>query len=883
MLCRHCGKKLSLLRRLNDAEFCSDIHRASFLEFERAAALVRLTESGAKYILPEPPAQRNAAQKADKKKAYGKNDIPAPLAGILIEADRKPKSKRKVHSSARMMGWTLIQELPEVRFSIQARHMELASGVPLQTQPAKAAHLVQITAAAISTAVARDEEEMAAPELAPMLGIADPIPARGMTGWAAGEAAWMDEPPPPGLLRLCQIVGTAQPVESPVAQIEVSSPVRADMALANVAAGSGFRSTEWGAGPVSLMMGAMRPDHLQVLMAELEPVARPADVVEPAAVVETKTVFEPAMAGLEQLAMPGPVRAISGLARDAARMIGEPAVCLPCPSASLSVRTMRPAVSLLELDLSARKMAQPQSRSEIPAMRPRRRLVGPRVRPAAGREYTVAEAPLVQLAAGEPARSKSVRMALPGILPLADMRVDPRLPEAVETVRPRALRFIERQCGLALVQSPVRRAAVKSLEIEMVWPLEAALLPAAVIRIEGELEVVQTRQLPAEPQELLMASQPVEEAIAEPAVQETCKPEPEPAPYVTVPGGPPLIDRLIPLFASRGLVCGTIPGWYAPEGTITIWAENLTRIPMIQSPRLVPDHADGSGARESEFMPVRAKRPWLSVQLPSFPIASWRAAPADLKWITLALPVILVLALYSFLPARTKNSVETAQAGKSQPSVISQRFETIRTSIMQRAAVKLADDFRAGLGSWQGGSGWAQSWNYTDSSFVAPGQLALYRPSLGMRDYVFAFLGQIERRSMNWVVRARDERNYVAMRIVMTRGGPIPAASLVRYAVVDGKQDRQTNLPLPVAFRDGTMQMVEVTVSGDTITTRLMGQVVDSFSEPRLARGGVGFYSPKGDRSLLRWVSITHQYDYVGRLCALLAPYNVSQEARRME
>ncbi len=79
------------------------------------------------------------------------------------------------------------------------------------------------------------------------------------------------------------------------------------------------------------------------------------------------------------------------------------------------------------------------------------------------------------------------------------------------------------------------------------------------------------------------------------------------------------------------------------------------------------------------------------------------------------------------------------------------------------------------------------------------------------------------------------------------------------------------------------MQQVEVTVSGDTITTRLMGQVVDSFSEPRLASGGVGFYSPKGDRSLLRWVSITHQYDYVGRLCALLAPYNVSQEARRME
>jgi hypothetical protein len=62
-----------------------------------------------------------------------------------------------------------------------------------------------------------------------------------------------------------------------------------------------------------------------------------------------------------------------------------------------------------------------------------------------------------------------------------------------------------------------------------------------------------------------------------------------------------------------------------------------------------------------------------------------------------------------------------------------------------------------------------------------------------------------------------------------------------------------------------------------------MGQVVDSFEEDRLTSGGVGFYSPKGDRSLLRWVSITHQYDYLGRLCALLAPYHVGPEARRME
>ncbi|MBA3972840.1 MAG: hypothetical protein C0504_01325 [Candidatus Solibacter sp.] len=203
---------------------------------------------------------------------------------------------------------------------------------------------------------------------------------------------------------------------------------------------------------------------------------------------------------------------------------------------------------------------------------------------------------------------------------------------------------------------------------------------------------------------------------------------------------------------------------------------------------------------------------------------------------------------------------------------------------MERAAIKLADDFRSGLGAWQGPAGWAQTWTYTSANYAVPGQMALYQPSLRLRDYVFSFLGQIDRRSINWVVRARDEKNYIAMRIVMTRNGPMPAASLVRYAVANGKPGGQTVLPLPMTFRDGTMQQVEVTVAGDTITTRVMGQIVDSFTEREFELGGVGFFSPKGDRALLRWISVTHQYDYIGRLCALLAPHSVMrQDARRME
>ena len=43
----------------------------------------------------------------------------------------------------------------------------------------------------------------------------------------------------------------------------------------------------------------------------------------------------------------------------------------------------------------------------------------------------------------------------------------------------------------------------------------------------------------------------------------------------------------------------------------------------------------------------------------------------------------------------------------------------------------------------------------------------------------------------------------------------------------------------------------------------------------RLTRGGIGFFSARGEESRLRWVQVTHQYDMLGRLCAYLAPQNI--------
>jgi hypothetical protein len=93
--------------------------------------------------------------------------------------------------------------------------------------------------------------------------------------------------------------------------------------------------------------------------------------------------------------------------------------------------------------------------------------------------------------------------------------------------------------------------------------------------------------------------------------------------------------------------------------------------------------------------------------------------------------------------------------------------------------------------------------------------------------------------------------------------------------VIDGKAQKRVDTLAPIEARPDMLYRVSMDVHGDTYLLAVQGKIVDSWSEPRLARGGVGFFSPRGEESRLRWVQVTHQYDMLGRLCAYLAPYNI--------
>jgi hypothetical protein len=255
----------------------------------------------------------------------------------------------------------------------------------------------------------------------------------------------------------------------------------------------------------------------------------------------------------------------------------------------------------------------------------------------------------------------------------------------------------------------------------------------------------------------------------------------------------------------------------------------------------------------------------------------WKHAPRDLKTLVFAIPVLLGLALHPTLP-KVSVSAPSASTGIQQSfqRAVKSQWVNVRQTMVDRAAVALDEDFRSGLDEWTSRGNATTAWSFDATGFVQPGPLALYRPSLGLTDYQMQFLGLIDKKALSWVVRAADFDNYYVVKLVVLKPGPLPTVGVTRYAVVNGRADARADTIAPVDAREDMLYRVKLDVHGDNYILSVQGQIVDSWSEPRLRHGGIGFFSARGEDSRLRWVQVTHQYDMLGRLCAYLAPYNIS-------
>lgn len=825
MRCLHCGKKISLLRKLTDEEFCSNAHRAAFRQQQEELAFSRLTESRTRLApLPEP-----SAKEAPKR-------ISAAVAAKITPGEAGPLPERLRMVDRRRLhipGLGMLVELPAPSCPTSGMRL-IAGGFP----PAGMLGAMD-------------------PQRPPVHADAPGVAAQPLM--AAAEPAAPDS----------RLEATAPEVEAVApAPLAGQAPLPGFLAM-----GGGRLPALRAAGETAFIVAAAA---VSLPTAQLAPAA-----FKTAAKGRKRRIPVPPAAGC--LALLHQARALDGA--DSKRLPATPAISALSPPASASLVRLD-AVLRAEEAVQGLNLAGPvDDRGAVPR-----------------RTETRAEDLSGYLAGG-------LSAPMPPVLPFAGVAGG-----GVETwlADPAAIDLIpaNRMAGaLPLALRPATSAAmVQATRLNLTpiwqkWPPEAALaglqasLPAnrrpvvAAPALERLMAFAGASAIPALGLALQPPAWPVDlgpVAVAPVAVEQEQVEESEPAPA-------PALERLLPVFGVRPIAAP------APAAICTVmsrplfWDGPLEALPILRPSGLLLDQADGSGPRQAPR--VEKRRKWFRMpSLPSLPHMPrwsrvWSHAPADLKWVSFAIPAVLILVIYSLMPSPPMRPVEVAETTQSQdqtasPSaatVLGSRVSTLQKVIMDRAAIRLVDDFRSGLGAWNGAAGWARSWQYNAANFVSPGALALYAPTVGMHDYSISFLAQIDRRSLNWVFRAADLKNYHVMRIVIVKPGPLPEAVIMRYAVIDGKPERPTTLPLPISIRQDTLFKVRMEVQGDTFTTYLQDQIIDSFTDSRLPAGGIGFFSPQGDRALLRWVSVMHQYDYLGRLCALLAPYTVQAEGRRVE
>ena len=212
---------------------------------------------------------------------------------------------------------------------------------------------------------------------------------------------------------------------------------------------------------------------------------------------------------------------------------------------------------------------------------------------------------------------------------------------------------------------------------------------------------------------------------------------------------------------------------------------------------------------------------------------------------------------------------EAARASKTESQGA---FTSVRASIARRAAVQISDNMREGMEAWGAkAKTYPAGWSHNADGYVHTGALALFSPTKSFTDYRMEFFGQIEQKSISWTVRAKDDKNYHAMKFSVIEAGLRPIIAMVHYDVINGKAGRKLQTPLNVMVHNNRPFQVAVNVKGNHFTTSVDGEEVDSFSDDALPTGGIGFFADAGEKARLYWVKVSKNDDWLGHFCAFLS------------
>ncbi|HLG96994.1 MAG TPA: hypothetical protein VKX49_11840 [Bryobacteraceae bacterium] len=230
--------------------------------------------------------------------------------------------------------------------------------------------------------------------------------------------------------------------------------------------------------------------------------------------------------------------------------------------------------------------------------------------------------------------------------------------------------------------------------------------------------------------------------------------------------------------------------------------------------------------------------------------------------------IVLLLGALSQMPNSPPAPKVVSSLPDNKPQHASSGFAQVLGNLVQsKASSNLRDDFRAGLANWEGQIGGGSDW-VSQRGVVRPSSLRIWKPSIVLSNYQMEFMGQIDRKSMDWAFRASDTKNYYATKLVITRPGPQPNAGLVRFVVLDGRERERVELPLPLTLERGVDYRIRVNVEGTRFLTSVNGQLVSSWSDNRLSHGGVGFFADEGESAVLKWVSVSERDSFLARIAS---------------
>jgi hypothetical protein len=232
---------------------------------------------------------------------------------------------------------------------------------------------------------------------------------------------------------------------------------------------------------------------------------------------------------------------------------------------------------------------------------------------------------------------------------------------------------------------------------------------------------------------------------------------------------------------------------------------------------------------------------------------------------------LLVAALMLPGPTTSYPPAVSLDAGV-KPGILARASDAISEVVRSSAPVTLHHDFTSGLGDWAT----LALHNTVDdprNTLTSPdmpkvGSLRLWTKSVALQNYEMEFQGQVEKRSLSWAVRASDQNNYYATKLIITKPGVSPNASLVHYTIMNGREVDSHTEAAQVTLERGKNYRVRVSAEDDHFNTYLDGQLIGHWSNEKLHRGGVGFFVDDQDPQQVAWVSVSERDSFLGRMLA---------------